>query len=79
MIGAAVITAFTVNSVLAQSTFGTFVGTVKDPTGSVVAECVITLTNTGTSTRRSTVTDKDGNYVLVNVSNFQIRTVVRVQ
>jgi hypothetical protein len=59
--------AFTVNSVLAQSTFGTFVGTVKDPTGSVVAECVVTLTNNGTSTQRSTVTDKEGNYVLVNL------------
>jgi len=59
--------AFTVASLLAQSTFGTFVGTVKDPTGSVVAACVVTLTNTGTSTTRSTVTDKDGNYVLVNL------------
>jgi Carboxypeptidase regulatory-like domain len=67
MMGAAVIAVFTVSSVLAQSTFGTFLGTVKDPTGSVVAECVVTLTNTGTSTMRSTVTDKEGNYVLVNL------------
>ncbi len=67
MMGAAVMVAFMINGVLAQSTFGTFVGTVKDQTGSVVAECVITLTNTGTSTKRSTVTDKDGNYVLVNL------------
>src|SRR5271166_2257385 len=51
----------------AQSTFGTLVGTVKDPSGSVVAGCVITATNTGTAAQRSSVTDKDGGYVLVNM------------
>jgi len=65
--GAAVMAAFSINSVLAQSTFGTIVGTVHDPSGSVVAECVVTLTNTGTSAQRSTLTDKEGNYVLVNL------------
>ena len=67
MMAAAIISAFFVNSALAQSTFGTFVGTVKDPTGSVVSECVVTLTNTGTSAQRSALTDKEGNYVLVNI------------
>jgi hypothetical protein len=65
--GAAFIAFVFANNVLAQSTFGTFVGTVHDPSGSVVAECVVTLTNTGTSARRSTLTDKEGNYVLVNL------------
>jgi hypothetical protein len=51
----------------AQSTFGSFVGTVRDPSGGFVADCIVTLINTGTSVRRSTVTDKDGNYVLVNI------------
>lgn len=50
-----------------QSTFGSFVGTVHDPSGGIVPECVITLTNIGTSAQRSAVTDKDGNYVLVNL------------
>ncbi len=67
MVGVATMAALSINSALAQSTFGTFVGTVKDPTGSVVAECAVTLINTGTSARRSTVTDKEGNYVLVNL------------
>jgi hypothetical protein len=67
MVGAATMAVLSINSALAQSTFGTFVGTVKDPTGSVVAECAVSLTNNGTSARRSTVTDKEGNYVLVNL------------
>ena len=50
-----------------QSTFGSFVGTVHDPSGGVVPECVITLRNIGTSAQRSTLTDKQGNYVLVNL------------
>jgi hypothetical protein len=54
-------------AVFAQSTFGSFVGTVHDPSGGIVAECVVTITNAGTSARRSVLTDKDGNYVLVNM------------
>ena len=50
-----------------QSTFGSFVGTVRDPSGAVVPGCAITLTNTGTSVQRSVVTDKQGDYVLVNL------------
>ena len=50
-----------------QSTFGSFVGTVHDPSGAVVADCVVTLTNVGTSAQRSAVTDKEGNYSLVNL------------
>ncbi len=51
----------------AQSTFGTLVGTVRDPSGSVVPDCKITATNTGTSATRAALTDKEGNYVLVNL------------
>lgn len=51
----------------AQSTFGTFLGTVRDSSGGLVADCLVTLKNTGTSAQRSAVTDKDGNYVLVNI------------
>ncbi|MEQ1947745.1 MAG: TonB-dependent receptor, partial [Bryobacteraceae bacterium] len=55
------------STAIAQSTFGSFVGTVKDSSGAVVADCVVTLTNTGTSATRTTITDKDGNYVLINI------------
>ncbi|HEY6342852.1 MAG TPA: carboxypeptidase regulatory-like domain-containing protein [Bryobacteraceae bacterium] len=51
----------------AQSTFGSFVGTVHDPSGAVIADCVVMLTNTGTAAQRSTVTDKEGAYTLVNL------------
>jgi hypothetical protein len=50
-----------------QSTFGSFVGTVHDASGAVVPNCIVTLVNSGTSAQRSTVTDKDGSYVLVNI------------
>lgn len=60
-----------------QSTFGSFVGTVHDPSGGVVADCLITLTNVGTSARRSAVTDKDGNYVLVNIDPGKYQLVMQ--
>ena len=58
---------FCAGPAFAQSTFGTLVGTVKDPSGSVVAGCIVTVTNAGTSAQRSTTTDKEGGYVLVNM------------
>ena len=62
---------------LAQTTFGSFVGTVHDPSGGIVTECVVTLTNMGTSARRSVVTDKDGNYVLVNLEPGTYQIVIQ--
>ncbi len=64
-VGAA-ITLFAGN-ISAQSTFGTITGTVRDPSGAVVATCEVTATNSATSAQRSTLTDKEGNYVLVNL------------
>jgi hypothetical protein len=54
-------------SAFAQSTFGTIVGTVKDPGGNVVVGAHILLTNQGTSAQRTAVTDGSGNYVLANL------------
>jgi hypothetical protein len=50
-----------------QSTFGEFVGTVRDPSGSVVGAAVVKATNTGTSAVRSSITDANGGYTLVNM------------
>ena len=50
-----------------QSTFGSFLGTVHDPSGSVIGNCVVKVTNTGTSATRTIVTDQSGSYVLVNL------------
>jgi carboxypeptidase family protein len=54
-------------SAFAQSTYGTILGTVKDPGGSVVVGAQILLTNQGTSAQRTAVTDGSGNYVLPNL------------
>jgi len=51
-----------------QSTFGTILGSAQDPSGSAVTGGVVTLRNTGTDARRSTLTDSSGNY---NVPNLE--------
>ena len=63
---AAVVQLFTVISP-AQSTFGEFVGTVKDPSGAVVAGCTVTVKNLGTSATRTATTDSNGDYTVVNL------------
>jgi len=52
---------------LAQSTFGAILGTAHDVSGALVAGAQVTLTNTGTTAVRSTVTDSDGNYAFRNI------------
>jgi hypothetical protein len=50
-----------------QSTFGTVLGTVKDPSGSIVPKAMVQLLNTGTGSTHSTITGADGSYEFVNV------------
>jgi Carboxypeptidase regulatory-like domain/TonB dependent receptor len=52
---------------LAQSTFGSFVGTVKDQSGAVVSGCTVVVKNLGTSAERTTTTDSTGSYTVVNI------------
>src|SRR5437867_11796063 len=63
---AAAVQLFTVIG-LAQSTFGGFVGTVRDPSGAVIPGCMITVKNLGTSTTRTAVADETGSYTVVNL------------
>ncbi|HEY2859794.1 MAG TPA: carboxypeptidase regulatory-like domain-containing protein [Terracidiphilus sp.] len=51
----------------AQSTFGSILGTVHDPTGAVIVGSQVTLTNTGTNAQRAVVTDSSGNYEFPNI------------
>jgi hypothetical protein len=51
----------------AQSTFGTVLGTVKDPSGAFVPMAKVDLTNTGTNAVRTTQTSPNGDYQFVNV------------
>jgi hypothetical protein len=50
-----------------QSTFGTVLGTVRDPSGSVVLKADIQLVNTGTNIARKTESTLDGTYKFVNI------------
>jgi hypothetical protein len=55
------------SAVFAQSTYGTFVGTVRDPSGATVPGATVQATNKGTSAQRSVTTDSSGSYSIVNV------------
>jgi hypothetical protein len=61
----------------AQSTFGTVLGTVKDPSGSSVPMARVQLINTGTNATRDEQTDTDGRYVFSNVDVGKYRLAVQ--
>jgi hypothetical protein len=73
-ITAAIISQFLSGAVWGQTTFGQFVGTVRDPSGAAVVDAIVKAINTGTSATRSTVTDSTGGYTLVNIEpgDYQI-------
>ena len=50
-----------------QSTFGSVLGTVHDPSGAVISNGAVVAVNNGTSAKRSTVTDQTGSYSLPNL------------
>jgi hypothetical protein len=51
----------------AQSTFGTVLGTVKDPSGSLIPMAMVSLMNTGTNAEHTTVSNSNGAYEFVNI------------
>ncbi len=51
----------------AQSTFGRVVGTIKDPSGSLIPMATVTLMNNATNSQRTAITDTNGAYEFVNV------------
>ena len=53
---------------VAQSTFGSIVGTVKDSSGAVIPGATVMLTNIGTAAERTVVTDQHGDYSMVNLN-----------
>lgn len=52
---------------LAQTFYGSLVGTVSDTSGAAVPDATTTLTNVGTAERRTMTTDASGNYQFVNL------------
>src|SRR5580700_8552865 len=66
-VGTAAFIVFASGVAIAQSTFGTVLGTARDSSGAVVAKCVVTVENTGTSAHRATLTDGSGDYSVPNL------------
>src|SRR5580765_104790 len=64
---AAMVSPLFLSDASAQSTFGSFTGTVHDPAGAPVPTCIVSLVNKGTSVKRDMVTDAEGSYLFVNV------------
>ncbi len=52
---------------LAQTTFGTILGTVTDPSGAVMPKVAVTVTNQGEGTAREVRSDAQGNYQAENL------------
>lgn len=61
---------------LAQTFYGSLVGTVTDQSGSAVPQANVTLTNLGTADRRTMQTDANGNYQFVNLVPGQYKVEV---
>ncbi len=63
------------DTLMGQSTFGTVVGTVKDPTGAVVINAMVELFNVGTNATHTSRSDQDGTYQFenVDVGEYQVR------
>ncbi|MGC1871588.1 MAG: carboxypeptidase regulatory-like domain-containing protein [Acidobacteriaceae bacterium] len=64
---------------LAQTTAGTILGTLKEQSGAVVTNTPVELTNLGTSETLRTVTNGTGNYQFVNVQPGNYRLTVSKQ
>ncbi|MDQ2946318.1 MAG: carboxypeptidase-like regulatory domain-containing protein, partial [Acidobacteriota bacterium] len=58
---------FSLSPVRARSVFGEIRGTVTDPSGSVIAGASVTATNTATNESRKVVTDRAGDYSVLNL------------
>ncbi|MBV9504745.1 MAG: carboxypeptidase regulatory-like domain-containing protein, partial [Acidobacteriia bacterium] len=61
-------------AVQAQNITGTILGTVKDPSGSVLAGANVVLSNTGTGVMRSIKTDNNGDFLFsaVDVGSYTL-------
>jgi len=59
-----------------QTFYGSIVGTITDPTGADVPQATVTLTNLGTSDRRTMQSDASGNYQFVNLVPGQYKVEV---
>src|SRR5262245_32168150 len=61
---------------MAQSTFGTLTGTVSDPTGAVIINATVVITNLGTQASRTLMTGSEGSYLAANLDPGRYRITV---
>ena len=66
-------------SLSAQQITGNIRGTVKDPSGAVVREATVTVRQTETGLTRKTISDRNGNYVLLElpVGHYRLEVAAR--
>jgi hypothetical protein len=64
---------------VAQSTFGTILGSVKDNSGAVVPQAAVKATNTDENTTRETTTNGNGDYEFVNTKAGHYKIEVNAQ
>lgn len=64
---------------IAQSTYGSILGTVRDASGAAVEGAQVTLTNLGTAAVRTEVTDSGGNYAFRNVDVSVYKVTIAAQ
>ncbi len=67
LLGALAALVAVVPCIKAQTTFGTVVGNVVDPSGAAISATDVTLTNLGTNEKRTESTNAEGLYTFVNV------------
>jgi hypothetical protein len=67
------------SSAYAQSTFGSIVGVVKDPSGLVVPGATITLSGIDDSSARDATSDQDGAFQFMNVKSGRYQITVQAQ
>ncbi len=64
---------------LAQSTFGSVIGTISDASGAVVKGASVTLVNQGTGVERHVVTDNAGEYSFFNLNAGKYNLTIRAE
>lgn len=69
---------FATGSLLAQSTFGTILGTVKDSSGSLVPNATVLIVNIDENTSRTVLTNTNGDYEAVNTKPGRYRIEITV-